>query len=78
MNLLNLFSLPSHMHRACLSKNAEKVILHAGSRKFTFRAAVLTLPSLSSQFERNVDNSSQSSSHPTQDSDLMDDFIQFK
>lgn len=63
INLAGLLGLPAHLRRAALEKNAEAVLLHAATRKHTFRAALAIIPA-----ESDLDKTSH----------MHEDFIEFK
>lgn len=62
-NLLGIMGVPAHARKTCLTDAAEKIILHAASRKYTFRGVVIPPPVLDRRSE---------------DSDLLEDFIELK
>lgn len=63
LNLTGLLGVPSHAKGDCLRGTPEKVIMHAATRKHTYRSAISIIPTL------------EGGSNST---DLLDDFIEFK
>jgi ribonuclease P/MRP protein subunit RPP1 len=83
LNLLGIMGVPSHVRLPCLTSAPERVIMHAASRKLTFRGAVFA-PSLGvgcgPAASRNgpvpITNSGAGENQDT--TDLLQDFIRLK
>jgi len=44
LNLCGLFGIPSHLRKQCITTTCISSIMHVGTRKHTFRAAVAIIP----------------------------------